>query len=52
MKAAAFHASSAGAVRMELATAVTNDAAQRLYESLSWQPDVAFLRYTLSLPGS
>jgi ribosomal protein S18 acetylase RimI-like enzyme len=41
-------ARSAGAVRLELATAVTNRAAQRLYEKLGWQRD-DFYQYSFSL---
>ena len=37
-----------GAVRLELATAITNVSAQRLYESLGWQRD-EFYQYGLSL---
>ena len=38
-----------GAVRMELATATGNTAAQKLYESLGWVRDAAFYRYNLPL---
>jgi ribosomal protein S18 acetylase RimI-like enzyme len=38
----------AGAVRLEVATAITNVSAQRLYESLGWQRD-EFYQYGLSL---
>jgi ribosomal protein S18 acetylase RimI-like enzyme len=38
-----------GAVGLELATAVTNAVAQRLYESLGYQRDEQFLRYELEL---
>lgn len=41
------HARSSGAVRVELATARTNGAAQRLYESLGWKRDDVFLHYSL-----
>lgn len=37
------------AVGLELATAHTNHAAQRLYESLGWRRDEKFPRYELSL---
>lgn len=37
-----------GAVRVELATAMTNSPAQRLYEALGWQRD-EFYQYGLSL---
>jgi ribosomal protein S18 acetylase RimI-like enzyme len=46
---AAEEARSAGAVRLELATAITNDAAQRLYERLGWVRDQEFYVYSLSL---
>jgi GNAT superfamily N-acetyltransferase len=38
-----------GARRLELATAVDNHTAQRLYERLGWQRDTAFLHYDLPL---
>lgn len=38
----------AGAVRLELATAITNISAQRLYVALGWQKDDFYL-YGLSL---
>jgi len=38
----------AGAVRLELATAITNISAQRLYVALGWQKDDSYL-YGLSL---
>jgi ribosomal protein S18 acetylase RimI-like enzyme len=38
-----------GAVRLELATARTNLAAQRLYESMGWQRDETFHHYALPL---
>jgi GNAT superfamily N-acetyltransferase len=38
-----------GAAGLELATARTNTAAQRLYESLGWRQDEQFLRYELGL---
>lgn len=43
--AAAQFARDDGAVRMTLATQVTNTRAQRLYESLGWQRDELFHRY-------
>lgn len=49
LKAAAEEARSAGAVRLELATAITNAAAQRLYERLGWVRDQEFYVYSLSL---
>lgn len=50
LEAAAAHARLAGAVRMDLATAKTNAAAQALYESLGWTRDDAFLHYSLAIP--
>jgi ribosomal protein S18 acetylase RimI-like enzyme len=47
--AAAEHARRSGAVRMELATARSNAAAQALYESLGWVRDDMFLHYTLAI---
>lgn len=41
-------ARAAGAVRVELATAITTVSAQRLYESLGWQRD-EFYQYGLAL---
>jgi ribosomal protein S18 acetylase RimI-like enzyme len=49
LQAAAEHARRCGAVRMELATARSNAAAQSLYESLGWARDDMFLHYTLAL---
>ena len=48
LKSAVETARAAGAVRVELATAITNVSAQRLYESLGWQRD-EFYQYGLSL---
>jgi GNAT superfamily N-acetyltransferase len=48
LKSAAEAARMAGVVRLELATAITNVSAQRLYESLGWQRD-EFYQYGLSL---
>jgi len=42
-------ATSAGAFRLELQTARSNDNAQRLYESLGWVRDDVYLVYTLRL---
>jgi ribosomal protein S18 acetylase RimI-like enzyme len=39
----------AGAARLELSTAHTNTAAQRLYESLGWRRDEEYLHYELPL---
>jgi len=49
MKASVEHARHTGAVRVELATAITNDAAQALYEALGWVRDNEFHRYSLTL---
>ena len=43
LKSVADVARTVGAVRLELATAITNVAAQRLYESLGWQRDEFYL---------
>ena len=51
MTAARAHADAAGAVRLELATARTNEKAQALYESLGWVRDQEFYRYSLELRG-
>jgi GNAT superfamily N-acetyltransferase len=44
-------AAAAGAIRLELATATDNIAAQRLYEAVGWQRDTAFHVYRRALPG-
>jgi ribosomal protein S18 acetylase RimI-like enzyme len=49
LQAAAQHARDCGVMRMELATARSNAAAQRLYESLGWTRDDVFLHYTLAI---
>jgi len=49
LEAAADYARDSGAVRMELATARSNAAAQSLYESLGWARDEVFLHYTLAI---
>ena len=41
----------AGAVRLDLNTARSNERAQALYESLGWQRDDVYLVYNLSLAG-
>ena len=51
LNAAAQTGRAAGAVRLELATAITNDSAQRLYEALGWKRDEEFYQYDLSLEG-
>lgn len=48
LRSAAETARTAGAVRLELATATTNAQARRLYEALGWQRDEFYL-YSLSL---
>ncbi|MDA0674460.1 MAG: GNAT family N-acetyltransferase [Cyanobacteria bacterium] len=50
MVAAARHGTATGAIRLELATQVTNQAAQALYESLGYGRDVDFYHYSLQLP--
>jgi ribosomal protein S18 acetylase RimI-like enzyme len=47
--AAAETARAAGAVRLELSTAITNGPAQRLYEALGWKRDNEFHQYNLGL---
>ena len=49
LNAAADTARAAGAVRLELATAITNTTAQRLYEKLGWKRDEEFYVYGMSL---
>jgi ribosomal protein S18 acetylase RimI-like enzyme len=39
-----------GAARLALSTAVTNTAAQALYERDGWRRDMAFLHYEYQLP--
>ena len=51
MKAATGTARAAGAVRLELATAVTSAPAQMLYEGLGWKRDDKFYVYGLPLSG-
>jgi GNAT superfamily N-acetyltransferase len=48
LRSAVETARSTGAVRLELATAITNVSAQRLYESLGWRKD-EFHLYGLAL---
>ena len=43
LASAAEAARTAGAVRLELATAITNISAQRLYEALGWRKDDFYL---------
>ena len=49
LNAAAEAARAAGAVRLELSTAITNVPAQRLYESLGWKREEEFYQYSFSL---
>jgi len=49
LKAAAETGRAAGAVRLELSTAITNISAQRLYEALGWKRDEEFYQYGLLL---
>ena len=49
LKAGAETGRTAGAVRLELATAITNIPAQNLYEALGWKRDTEFYQYGLSL---
>ncbi|WP_130620187.1 GNAT family N-acetyltransferase [Dyella amyloliquefaciens] len=42
------YARAAGAVGMSLTTAHTNEAAQRLYESLGWKRDLEFREYSVA----
>lgn len=49
LNAAAEIARAAGAVRLELSTAITNLPAQRLYDALGWKRDEEFYVYGLSL---
>lgn len=51
LNAAVETARSAGAVRLELATAITNDPARRLYEKLGWKRDDEFYVYGFPLVG-
>ena len=48
MKAAAETGHAAGAVRLELSTAITNVSAQRLYEAVGWKRDEEFYQYGFS----
>ena len=52
MDAATDAARATGAVRVELTTARTNVAAQRLYESLGWVRDEQFFTYNLAIPDT
>jgi GNAT superfamily N-acetyltransferase len=50
LRAARDHATRTGAARLALSTAVTNAAAQALYERDGWRRDTAFLHYEYELP--
>ncbi len=50
MTAAVEYASSLGAIRVSLSTAITNEAAQTLYQSAGWQRDEQFLVYHFTVP--
>jgi GNAT superfamily N-acetyltransferase len=50
LRAARDHARTTGAVRLALSTAVTNTAAQALYERDGWRRDTAFHHYEYELP--
>ncbi len=49
MSAAVKFASTLGAVRLSLSTAITNDAAQALYHSTGWKRDDQFFVYHLAI---
>lgn len=49
LKAAVETGRAAGAVRLELATAITNVSAQKLYQDLGWKRDEEYYQYGLSL---
>ena len=49
MSAAVKFASTLGAVRLSLSTAITNDAAQALYHSAGWNRDDQFFVYHLAI---
>ena len=48
LEAAVTFSKETGAVRLSLSTAVTNRAAQALYERRGWKKDTEFLHYTLA----
>ncbi|MEP6936180.1 MAG: GNAT family N-acetyltransferase [Nitrospirota bacterium] len=50
MSAAVKFATASGADRLSLTTAITNDAAQALYQSAGWKRDDQFLVYDLAIP--
>ena len=49
LQAARDHALQTGAVRLELATAVTNTTAQALYQRDGWRKNTEFLHYEYEL---
>jgi ribosomal protein S18 acetylase RimI-like enzyme len=50
MSAAVKFASTLGAVRLSLSTAITNDAAQALYHSAGWKRDDQFFASHFAIP--
>jgi len=50
MTAAVEYAGSGGAVRVSLSTAITNEAAQTLYQAAGWQRDEQFFVYHFAVP--
>jgi GNAT superfamily N-acetyltransferase len=52
LRAAREHAAASGAARLALSTAVTNVAAQALYERDGWRRDTTFLHYEYELNES
>jgi ribosomal protein S18 acetylase RimI-like enzyme len=52
MSAAVDYAGSLGAVRVSLSTAISNEAAQGLYESAGWKRDEQFLVYHFAVPSA
>ena len=51
LRASAEVGRAAGAVRLELSTAIINVSAQRLYKALGWKRDEEFYVYSLSFEG-
>jgi ribosomal protein S18 acetylase RimI-like enzyme len=51
ISAAVDYGSSLGAVRISLSTAITNEAAQSLYQLAGWQCDEQFLVYHFAIPS-
>lgn len=49
LQAARAHGENAGALRIDLATATNNRAAQQLYEALGWVREDAFCHYSVNL---